>query len=77
VLPPGAADEQEPHTEDEVYYIIDGKAKFRAKDEVRPVCKGTILFVERNVEHRFIDIEDDGLVVLVFFAPAEHSLKDE
>jgi hypothetical protein len=35
--------------------------------EVRP---GWILFVERGIEHRFIDIVEE-LVVLVVFGPAE------
>jgi mannose-6-phosphate isomerase-like protein (cupin superfamily) len=70
----GDTDNQQPHTEDEVYYVISGRAQFRAGSEKRAVEAGTILFVERNVEHRFFGITDD-LTVLVFFAPAEHSLK--
>jgi mannose-6-phosphate isomerase-like protein (cupin superfamily) len=73
-LPAGRVDEQNPHTEDEVYYILRGVARFRTGDEERSVHAGTILFVERNVEHRFFDISED-LTVLVFFAPAEHSLR--
>jgi hypothetical protein len=38
-------------------------------------CPGSILFVERAAEHRFVDITED-LTVLVFFAPPEGSLKD-
>src|SRR5690242_17636870 len=70
----GQEDEQKPHTEDEVYYVVSGRVSFRAAGEERVVGPGTILFVERNVEHRFFDIVKD-LTVLVFFAPAEHSLK--
>ena len=70
----GDTDNQQPHTEDEVYYVISGRAQFRAGGEERAVPPGTILFVERNVEHRFFDITED-LTILVFFAPAEHSLK--
>src|SRR4051812_16764933 len=70
----GDTDNQQPHTEDEVYYVISGRAQFRAGSEQRAVHAGTILFVERNVEHRFFDVTED-LTVLVFFAPAEHSLK--
>jgi quercetin dioxygenase-like cupin family protein len=73
-LTPGQADRQQPHTEDEVYYIISGRATFLAADEAKPVQPGTILFVEKNVPHRFTDIKQD-LTVLVFFAPSEHSLK--
>ena len=66
-------DPQQPHTEDEVYYVVSGKARFRAGTEVQAVAPGTLLFVERAVEHRFFDIAED-LTVLVFFAPAEGSL---
>jgi mannose-6-phosphate isomerase-like protein (cupin superfamily)/catechol 2,3-dioxygenase-like lactoylglutathione lyase family enzyme len=70
----GGVDGQSPHTEDEVYYVISGRARFRAGSREREVEAGTILFVARNVEHRFFDIRED-LIVLVFFAPAEHSMK--
>ncbi|MEX0641622.1 MAG: hypothetical protein WD468_02920 [Pirellulales bacterium] len=33
---------------------------------------GSIFYVNRFVEHRFFDIEQD-LTILVFFAPAERS----
>ena len=70
----GEADQQQPHGEDEVYYIIGGRAMFRAGEEARPVEPGTILFVEQFEEHGFFDITDD-LTALVFFTPAEGTLK--
>ena len=70
----GDADKQSPHTEDEVYYILEGAAQFRCGDEVMAVSPGTILYVERLVPHRFFDITAD-LTILVFFAPAEGSNK--
>ena len=72
VLPEGAADQQKPHTEDEVYYVLRGSARFRAGDEERSVETGSVLFVEAGVEHRFHSIEKE-LHVLVFFAPPEGS----
>ena len=66
----GERDEQKPHTEDEVYYVISGRAKFKCAADVHDVGPGAILFVTRGVEHRFIDIVEE-LVVLVFFGPAE------
>lgn len=69
-LKAGEPDGQKPHTEDEVYYVISGRASFRAGDEERAVRPGTLLFVERLVDHRFFDIRED-LTVLVLFAPAE------
>jgi mannose-6-phosphate isomerase-like protein (cupin superfamily) len=75
-LKAGEVDRQSPHTEDEVYYVISGQATFRCGDEQAPVQAGTVLYVERHVEHRFVDVVQD-LVVLVFFAPPEHSLNNQ
>src|SRR5689334_24909141 len=74
VLPAGGADPQSPHTEDEVYYVVSGRAQILVADESRPVQAGSIVYVSKNVAHRFHSIEED-LTVLVFFAPAEYSLK--
>src|SRR5579864_3577263 len=70
VLAAGAADLQRPHHEDEMYYVIRGRARFRAGDDDREVSAGSMLFVAAEVEHRFYDIAEE-LGVLVFFAPAE------
>jgi mannose-6-phosphate isomerase-like protein (cupin superfamily) len=70
VLPAGATDKQRPHTEDEIYYVVRGKAKMRMGAEERSVQEGSVIFVERGAEHRFFDIEQE-LVLLVVFAPAE------
>ncbi len=70
VLAAGATDAQRPHHEDEMYYVIRGRARFRAGDEDREISAGSVLFVAREVVHRFYDITEE-LAVLVFFAPAE------
>jgi mannose-6-phosphate isomerase-like protein (cupin superfamily) len=70
VLPAGATDLQRPHHEDEMYYIVRGRARFRAGDEDREISAGSVLFVAAEVEHRFHDIAEE-LAVLVFFEPAE------
>lgn len=72
MLAAGSADPQQPHSEDEVYYVVEGRAKLRVGEEDRSVAPGTIVFVKAGVAHRFHSIEDD-LTVLVFFAPAEGS----
>ncbi|HMS00289.1 MAG TPA: cupin domain-containing protein [Anaerolineales bacterium] len=74
VLPVGGADPQSPHTEDEVYYVVGGKAKIKVADEDRDVSAGSIVYVAKNVEHRFHSIEEK-LALLVFFAPAEYANK--
>src|SRR5262249_47282806 len=70
VLPAGAADPQEPHAEDEVYYILSGRARLRVGSEDRVAEPGSILLVGATVHHCFHSITDD-LTALVFFAPAE------
>ena len=70
VLPPGATDPQRPHHEDEMYYVVRGRARFQAGEEDTEVSAGSTLFVAAEVEHKFHDISEE-LAVLVFFAPAE------
>jgi mannose-6-phosphate isomerase-like protein (cupin superfamily) len=72
VLPAGGVDGQQPHTEDEVYYVVGGRGAFRCGEEDRPVAAGSVLYVPAHVEHRFHSIEKE-LSILVFFAPAEGS----
>jgi mannose-6-phosphate isomerase-like protein (cupin superfamily) len=72
MLPAGAVDQQEPHSEDEVYYIARGRASIQVAHESRAVEAGSVVFVQANVEHRFHTISED-LTILVFFAPAEYT----
>ncbi len=73
VLPVGSADPQQPHTEDEVYYVVGGRGQIRVGDTDRAVQPGSIVYVAAQVEHRFHQIEET-LQILVFFAPAEGSV---
>ena len=70
VLAAGAEDTQTPHAEDEIYYVVAGRGAIVVAGERRPVQPGSIVFVAKEVEHRFVDIDED-LSILVFFAP-EH-----
>lgn len=72
VLPAGSTDTQQPHTEDEVYYVTEGRGRFVQSGEDSPVGPGDIIYVPANVDHRFHSIIED-LKVLVFFAPAEYT----
>jgi mannose-6-phosphate isomerase-like protein (cupin superfamily) len=73
-LAAGSEDPQQPHAEDEVYYIVSGRARLIAGDEDLAVAPGSTIFVAREVPHRFHSIDED-LSVLVFFAP-EHEPQD-
>jgi mannose-6-phosphate isomerase-like protein (cupin superfamily) len=70
VLSAGGNDPQSPHKEDELYYVVRGRARMMIAKDKQTVKEGSVIFVAANVEHRFYDIEEE-LVVLVFFAPAE------
>jgi mannose-6-phosphate isomerase-like protein (cupin superfamily) len=72
VLATGATDPQGPHTEDEVYHVISGRARIWVGDEDQALGPGSIVFVGADVPHRFHDIEEE-LVVLVIFGPAEYT----
>jgi mannose-6-phosphate isomerase-like protein (cupin superfamily) len=67
--PAGGEDPQQPHTEDEVYYIASGRGRIRVAGEDRAVGPGSIVYVAAGVEHRFHSVEED-LQVVVFWAPA-------
>ena len=75
VLTAGATDPQKPHHEDEMYYVVRGRARMQIGSEHagakhEEVRAGSVIFVEAEAEHRFYDIQEE-LEVLVFFAPAE------
>lgn len=72
VLAPGEPDRQSPHTEDEVYYVIAGRATVTVGDERREVGEGAVIFVAAGVAHRFSEITEE-LRLLVMFGPAEGS----
>ncbi len=70
VLPAGGTDLQRPHHEDEMYYVVRGRARFKAGTDDQEVRAASLIFVAAEIEHRFYDIAEE-LAVLVFFAPAE------
>jgi mannose-6-phosphate isomerase-like protein (cupin superfamily) len=70
VLGAGTEDPQRPHTEDEIYHVVRGRATIRVADEDRPVSPGSVIYVAAGVVHRFHTIEED-LEILVVFAPAQ------
>lgn len=66
-LPAGSVDRQQPHAEDEVYYVVEGKSHFEVEGHAIEVGPGSNIYVDAGDEHRFMDIEED-LSVLVFFS---------
>jgi len=71
-IPEGGTDGQAPHTEDEIYVVTQGSATLVADDRDAPVRPGSVVYVPANESHRFVDVDED-FAVLVLFAPAEYT----
>jgi mannose-6-phosphate isomerase-like protein (cupin superfamily) len=69
-IPAGGQDQQHPHTADEMYHVLSGRATLQIGDETLEVRAGSIVSVDHGEEHRFTDITED-LHVLVVFAPPD------
>jgi|ERR1700722_1863656 mannose-6-phosphate isomerase-like protein (cupin superfamily) len=70
VLSKGSTDQQKPHHEDEMYYVVRGRARMQIGSDHAELRAGSVIFVEAELEHRFYDIQEE-LQLLVFFAPPE------
>ncbi|NJK43751.1 MAG: cupin domain-containing protein [Pleurocapsa sp. SU_196_0] len=68
----GATDPQQPHTEDEIYVVLEGRAQLRIGETDYPANAGDTIFVPALQPHQFHDILET-LKVIVVFAPAEYS----
>jgi mannose-6-phosphate isomerase-like protein (cupin superfamily) len=69
-LAAGSEDPQAPHHEDEIYVVVEGRARLWVEGELMEASPGVVLFVAAEAEHRFVDVTED-LVVVVVFAPPE------
>ena len=66
-LAAGSSDMQTPHDEDELYYVVEGKAQLSVAGEVQEVGPGSVMYVRASEEHAFFEIAED-MTLLVFFA---------
>jgi mannose-6-phosphate isomerase-like protein (cupin superfamily) len=62
----GAEDSQTAHDEDEVYFVLRGRAQLDLDGEKTELGPGSILYIPADTNHRFVNIEED-LSLLVFF----------
>jgi mannose-6-phosphate isomerase-like protein (cupin superfamily) len=65
-LPAGARDMQAPHLEDELYFVVSGRAKLRVGEAEHDVRPGAILYVQATSDHSFFDIAEDLTLIAVF-----------
>jgi mannose-6-phosphate isomerase-like protein (cupin superfamily) len=59
-------DRQQPHEDDEVYVVLEGRGVLTIEGDSLPVQEGQAAFVPAGADHRFTGYE--GLSVLVVFA---------
>jgi mannose-6-phosphate isomerase-like protein (cupin superfamily) len=58
-------DRQQPHEDDEIYVVLEGRGVLTVEGTDVPVQEGTAVFVEAGADHRFSAYEH--LAVLVIF----------
>jgi len=58
-------DHQQPHDDDELYVVLEGRGVLTVEGEVTPLTEGRAAFVPAGADHRFTGYE--GLSVLVIF----------
>lgn len=66
---PGRVDPQQPHLQDEVYFVQSGSGFFVCGDQRHPFEAGEALFVRAGVAHRFEEFSSDFAAWVVFYGP--------
>ncbi len=69
-LDAGASDPQQPHRQDEVYFVVSGRASLTVGMETTQVSRGSVVYVPAGTAHKFHHISED-LRVMVVFSPPE------
>ena len=59
-------DRQQPHEDDEVYVVLEGRGTLQVEDEQIDLTEGQAMFVAAGADHRFTGYE--SLSLLVIFA---------
>jgi mannose-6-phosphate isomerase-like protein (cupin superfamily) len=66
---PKDADEQSPHTQDELYIIASGSGWFVKGDDRIAFAPQDVLFVEAGLPHRFENFTADFATWVIFWGP--------
>ncbi|HET8719817.1 MAG TPA: cupin domain-containing protein [Candidatus Nitrosotenuis sp.] len=70
LLEPGEEDTQEPHSSDELYYVIQGDGFLKIDNKDYSISEGKVYFVQKNIPHKFFG-NKKPLVVLYFFSGSD------
>jgi len=66
---PRGDDDQQPHHQDELYFVVKGSGTFYCDGERAQFGPGDALFAAAGVEHRFEDFTEDFETWVVFYGP--------
>ena len=66
---PRGIDDQQPHLQDELYFVVRGTGTFYCDGERVQFGPGDALFAAAGVEHRFENFTDDFETWVVFYGP--------
>jgi mannose-6-phosphate isomerase-like protein (cupin superfamily) len=69
VFAPKTADLQEPHSQDELYFIHSGTGELIINGQRFDAAAGDAFFVAAGVAHRFENFSDDFVTWVVFYGP--------
>lgn len=69
-IPKGSREMASAHEEDELYFVLEGRARLRVEEEEHAVEKGTLMYVHAACDHTFFDVEEDLTVLAFFGAPS-------
>jgi mannose-6-phosphate isomerase-like protein (cupin superfamily) len=70
VFAPRGEDRQHPHTQDELYIVVSGQARFEHNAAMTEARTGDVLFVPAGEPHRFHDMSADFVTWVIFWGPA-------
>lgn len=54
------------HSEDELYYVLDGTARMQVGEEIHSVAAGDLLYVSRGESHDVVDVDGEITVLKIF-----------
>src|SRR5436309_270945 len=57
-------DRQQPHADDEIYVVLEGRGTLEVEGEPVELAEGDAVFVEAGAEHRFTSYEQLSVLVL-------------
>ncbi len=69
VFAPRGTDHQQPHDQDELYFVMSGRSDFIFKGERMTAAAGDVLFVPAHAPHHFENMTDDFATWVVFWGP--------